>query len=76
MTREALLQDIEGFLDRVGMTATKFGKLSVNDPTLVHRMRKGADVRMETAEKLRKFMAEHQSPRPLDRRNTDRPRAA
>lgn len=54
---QSLLSDIEGFLSRTGMSATKFGLSTVNDGKLVHNLRAGKDIRLRTAERIRNFMA-------------------
>jgi hypothetical protein len=54
--RQKLLQDIECFIDKFGLAASRFGLLAMNDPALVKRLRAGGDVRTETAQKLRDFM--------------------
>jgi hypothetical protein len=54
--RNQLLSEIEAFLLANGMRPTAFGQLSLNDPAFVKRLRAGADVRLETAGKLRSFM--------------------
>lgn len=52
-----LLQEIEAFLADTGMSATSFGKLALNDPPFVQQLRKGRDLKLSTAEKVRAFMA-------------------
>lgn len=66
--RNQLLDEIEAFLLANAMPPSAFGQLSLNDPAFVRRMRAGADVRLETAGKLRSFMEKykagpHQKPR-------------
>lgn len=58
-TKSSLTAEIEAFLDRVGMSPTRFGVLTVNDAKLVSRLRAGSDVRTQTADKLREFMREY-----------------
>jgi len=65
--REQLLHDIETFLGRTGMAATTFGRLCLNDTAFVHRLRSGTDARLDTAERVRRFIAEYEVPRPLGR---------
>lgn len=57
--RERLLRDIEDFLTRVGMAPSMLGKLAANDTALVGRLRAGSDIRMGSAERLRRFMSEY-----------------
>lgn len=56
-SREKLLQEIEAFLVRTGMTQTSFGRDSIRDPAIVADIRKGKNPRLDTADKLRAFMA-------------------
>ena len=54
-----LLRECEQFIGRTGMKISTFGRLAMNDPTFLHRLRKlGDNVRPATAEKVRKFMSE------------------
>ena len=68
--REALLNEIETFLARTGMAHTTFGRLCLNDTAFVHRLRSGTDARLDTAERVRKFISEYEAPRPLGRRRS------
>ena len=51
-----LLDEIEAFLLATGMSATAFGARALNDPPFVQQLRTGRDIKMSTAEKVRKFM--------------------
>jgi hypothetical protein len=62
--REALLSDIDAFLARHGMPDSRFGRDAVNDSHLLRRMRAGGDVTLGTADRLRAFMASHETPPP------------
>jgi len=57
--RAQLLSDIEEFLRRNNMFATEFGRRVANNTALVTRLRSGLDVRLETADRIRKFMAQY-----------------
>lgn len=67
--KDDLINDIDAYLARSGMTATEFGVAVLNDTAFVHRLRRGKDVRVATVEKVRAWMRDH----PLARR---RPRKA
>jgi phosphopantothenoylcysteine decarboxylase/phosphopantothenate--cysteine ligase len=56
-TTATLLADIEMFLARSGMSATKLGLVAVNDGHLVANLRKGASVTLKTADRVRAFLA-------------------
>lgn len=58
-TRDALLAEIEAFLERSGVAASEFGRAVLNDTSLVKRLRDGADVRLSTADRIRAFIAAH-----------------
>lgn len=57
--RDHLLEEIERFLDKTGMAASTFGRETVNDSSLMTRLRAGYDVRTRTADKCRTFMREY-----------------
>lgn len=61
-----LINEIDAYLDRSGMTATEFGVAVLNDTAFVHRLRRGKDVRVATVEKVRQWMVDH----PLARRRS------
>lgn len=60
--RDDLLELIEGFLDRADMSPSRFGTLCMNDHTFVPRLRRGADVRLETADRVRAFICDWRPP--------------
>lgn len=65
--QEKLLRDIETFLAKHDMPETVFGVKAMNDTALLIKLRKGRTVRIDTAEKLRRFMREYKTdgkPRP------------
>lgn len=68
--RDDLLNEIERFLERWDMSPTKFGQLCMNDHTFVKRLRRGSDVRLGTAERVRTFL---KTWRPPPRGNARRP---
>lgn len=61
--RSQLLAEIEAFLKANDYRATYFGRDTVGDFSLVNRLRKGGDVHLETADRIRKFMQGYK-PRP------------
>ena len=65
MTRstDKLLADIEQFIADHAMSPTAFGAASLNDRHLVRRLRAGASVTLDTADKIRAFMSEGKSSR-------------
>ena len=54
-----LLHEIETFLAAHRLADTTFGLKAVNDGKLVDRLRAGGDVTTRKAERIRRFMAEH-----------------
>lgn len=56
-THAQFLAEIEAFLARTGMSATRFGEDSVNDRKLVANLRAGADVGTRRMDRVRLFMA-------------------
>lgn len=63
-SREKLLTEIEGFLTRNAMSASRFGVSILNDTKFVSRLRDGKDVRLETADRVRKFMRDFEGNAP------------
>ena len=55
-TKQLLLQEIEEFLKRTGIPATRFGIMAANDAKLVGRLRRGMDIVTATADKAQAFM--------------------
>jgi phosphopantothenoylcysteine decarboxylase/phosphopantothenate--cysteine ligase len=60
---KALLAEIERFLARTGVTATKLGLAAVNDGHLVANLRRGHSITLKTADKVRAYMARRDTPR-------------
>lgn len=59
-TIDDLIGDIESYLARTGLTETQFGRLAVNDGSLIsRRLRGGMDVQISTIERVRRYMAEN-----------------
>jgi hypothetical protein len=61
--RETLLHSIIAYCVRNNIPETVFGMRTMNDPSLVSKMRKGRSVRIDTAERLRAYMREHDKKR-------------
>lgn len=58
---DALLQDIESFIESHDMPPTTFGNKALNDPNFVFDLRNGTrDYRRSTAEKVRNFIKNYQ----------------
>jgi hypothetical protein len=55
---EALLGEIDAFLQRTGMTQTQFGEESMNNRSFVRQLRNGGGVTLRTLDKVRAYMAE------------------
>lgn len=61
----ALIDEIDAFLERTGMSQTAFGTQALNDPPFVQQLRDGRDIKMSTGERVRAFM-ENWSPPPSE----------
>jgi predicted transcriptional regulator len=59
-SRAELLSKIEDFLGETELSATRFGYLTTGDPSLVTKLRKGGDIRLQTAERILLFIAENE----------------
>ena len=55
-SRRALAELIEVFLAKTGMTPAAFGRLTLDNPSFVGTLRKGADMRLNTADRVLAFM--------------------
>lgn len=62
LTRDMLVQQIDGFLERTGMAPSTFGRKAVNDGKLLDRLRSGGQVGLDTAEKIQRFILTHEAP--------------
>ena len=56
-------REVERFLRRTGMPATKFGRLAVNDPRFVLDLRNGREPRSSTAARVIDFIAAQEQAR-------------
>jgi 2,4-dienoyl-CoA reductase-like NADH-dependent reductase (Old Yellow Enzyme family) len=54
---EALLQEIDAFLDRHKVSASAFGRAAVNDPNFVSDLRDGREPKFQLMARVRGFMA-------------------
>lgn len=54
-------REIEKFLRRADMSATKFGRLAAGDPRLVTDLRNGREVRPKLERRLKAFIAAQQA---------------
>jgi 2,4-dienoyl-CoA reductase-like NADH-dependent reductase (Old Yellow Enzyme family) len=50
------LRQIERFLRMTNMPPTRFGRLAINDPRLVHDLRNGRELRARTATRIETFL--------------------
>lgn len=48
---------IERFLRATNMSATRFGRLAINDPRLVRDLRNGRELRRPTMTRIERFLA-------------------
>ena len=54
---QILLQEIDAFLGRTGMTPTRFGQEVMNNSSFVRQLRRGGSVTLRTVDKVRSYMA-------------------
>ena len=55
----ALLSDIEAFLAASGMSESAFGTAAINDKHLIRQMREGRELKYETEQRIRSFIASY-----------------
>lgn len=60
--REKLLAEIEAFCRLHDMPVTAFGRLACNNTALVHRMRRGRNIRIDVAQTVELFMKVYRGP--------------
>lgn len=56
----SLLYEVERYLNREGVPATRFGRMCCKDPRFVFDLRRGREPRKQTVEKVREFMGTKQ----------------
>jgi len=66
--KDILLEDVEAYLERHGISATAFGVAVTSDRHLVHRLRRGSPVSIDTADRIRQYMHNHPLPAQTPRR--------
>lgn len=54
-----LLNQIEAFRAKHGLSDWQFGELAINDKHFVRQLRAGRDVRMSTVKRVQSFMASY-----------------
>ena len=59
---------VERFLRQNNLSPTKFGRVAVGDPRLVHDMRNGREIGDRMANRLRDFMAGYRTPNQMRER--------
>ncbi|MEJ0093786.1 MAG: hypothetical protein WDN46_10185 [Methylocella sp.] len=64
---QSLLDEINRFLASGAMAESTFGRKAVNDGKLVARLRRGGSVTLESASRIRSFMATANNARGLSR---------
>jgi sulfate adenylyltransferase subunit 2 len=63
---EQFRAEVETFLERALMDATKLGKDALNDPNFVFDLREGRSPSARTIDKVRAFIARHVPPQAVD----------
>ncbi|MCF4166358.1 hypothetical protein L2U69_11945 [Zavarzinia compransoris] len=54
---DPILPEIRAFLGATGMTKSAFGSAALKDPALVFQLEGGRELRRQTREKVRQFIA-------------------
>ena len=67
-----LLGDIEAFCRRNSMAQSTFGRQSVNDGKLCLRLRKGSNVTLETAKRIREFIGKSDMAKPARKKTVNK----
>jgi hypothetical protein len=53
---DPILERVEAFLRASSLTATAFGQKALNDPTLVHELRRGRECKRATRARIAAFI--------------------
>lgn len=53
-----LMERIEAFIERHGMTTYAFGEKAIGDKHLVRQLRAGRDLRMSTVDRIERYMVD------------------
>jgi len=64
LTDHALIEQIDGFLDRTGMKPTRFGRLATGQSHLIQTLREGRSPSLRTANRILEFMRLHEVTEP------------
>lgn len=56
ITAQDIISQIEGFMDRTGLSASAFGRQAIGDPNLVGDLRDGRMPNLRTLGRLNDFM--------------------
>ena len=73
MKHDQLLGQISDYCRQAGMAETTFGRRAVNDGKLVHRLREGKRITIDTLERIEAFIAAGLGETPPPRRRADPP---
>lgn len=52
-------QRVEAYLEATGMKPTVFGMRALNSPNFISRLRAGADIKLDTVDRVYRWMAEN-----------------
>jgi len=66
MTDADLLSRIDNFLERTGMAPSRFGREAMREGQLIDSLRKGRSLSLANANRVLKFMADHEASLPDD----------
>jgi len=57
MSKEAFLAEVEAAIEKIGISPSQFGKDALGDRSFVFDLREGRNVGLDTAERVREFIA-------------------
>ncbi len=66
-TREALIVEIEKFLERTGIPPTRFGEDSCGERSLIKRLKRGGRISTDTYDRIKAYMRDRRHERPKKR---------
>ena len=70
-TRDELLKEIDAYLEATGWSESYLGVVAMRDSGFVFRIRAGRNVRLDTADRIRKYMRTHKPAKKSKRRSAN-----
>ncbi|MBX9659054.1 MAG: hypothetical protein K2X00_10840 [Nitrospiraceae bacterium] len=63
-TKDALLEEIDAFLRKTGISPTRFGEETCNERGLISRLRRGGGLTLDSYDRIKAYMRDRRHVRP------------